>query len=197
MYSGKRLFDISISLVLIVILFPFSIIISLLIKVDSKGPVFYKAIRVGQFGKDFKMWKFRSMIMGSDKKGPSITAIGDDRITLMGKVLRTTKIDELPSLINVIKGDMSLVGPRPENPNWVSRYPINTLEVLNVKPGITGPAQIKYRNEEKLLNSENLDFLYGKIMHDKLNIDLNYIQKQSFLLDLKIIVKTIKILLKK
>ena len=197
MYPGKRLFDIFISLILLVILFPFSFLISLLIKADSKGPILYKANRVGRFGKNFKMWKFRTMIIEADKKGPSITAKDDERITKIGAILRNTKIDELPSLINVFKGEMSLVGPRPEAPNWVAQYPYNATEVLKVKPGITGPAQIRYRNEEKLLNGNNLDDQYHRIMRDKLAIDLNYIHEQSFVTDFVILLRTVMSLFKK
>jgi lipopolysaccharide/colanic/teichoic acid biosynthesis glycosyltransferase len=135
--------------------------------------------------------------MGADNKGPSITALDDNRITKIGKILRLTKVDELPSLINVIKGDMSLVGPRPETPEWIVKFPVKLMKVLNSKPGITGPSQIKYRNEEKLLQGVDLNIQYSKILHDKLLIDLTYIENQSFKNDLIILIKTIKCLTKK
>jgi len=197
MYPGKRIFDIIISFIMLLIILPLSLLIAFVIKIDSRGPVLYKAIRVGRFGKDFKMWKFRTMIMEADKKGPSITTKDDQRITKIGALLRNTKVDELPSLINVFKGDMSLVGPRPEAPNWIAQYPSKINEILKVKPGVTGPAQIRYRNEEKLLTGKNLDYQYRRIMLDKLNIDLNYINKQSLATDIVIILRTVRCLFHK
>jgi lipopolysaccharide/colanic/teichoic acid biosynthesis glycosyltransferase len=191
MYVGKRTFDIVTSFILILLLLPFAPLISILIKIDSKGPVIYNAKRVGRFGKNFNMLKFRTMINGADKIGPNITGLADSRITKIGAFLRKTKVDELPSLLNVLKGDMSLVGPRPETPDWVARYPVNLQEVLRVKPGITGPAQIKYRNEENQLDTNNIEDQYVKILQDKLVIDINYISEQSLFTDVKIILKTI------
>jgi lipopolysaccharide/colanic/teichoic acid biosynthesis glycosyltransferase len=191
MYPGKRVFDIITTFILIIILLPLAPLISILVKIDSKGPVFYKAKRVGRFGRNFNMLKFRTMINDADQKGPNITGRNDSRITKLGSLLRKTKIDELPSLINVLKGDMSLVGPRPETPAWVAHYPVKTLKVLDVKPGITGPAQIKYRYEESQLDVNNIEEQYFQILQDKLAIDINYISEQSLLTDLKIIFKTI------
>jgi lipopolysaccharide/colanic/teichoic acid biosynthesis glycosyltransferase len=191
MYTGKNVFDKVTSFLLIILLLPLAPLISCLIKIESKGPVFYKAKRVGRYGKNFYMFKFRTMIDGADRIGPNITGRADLRITKLGAFLRKTKVDELPSLINVLKGDMSLVGPRPETPDWVARYPDQTLEVLNVKPGITGPAQIKYCHEEDQLDANNLEDQYYEILQDKLTIDRNYISTQSLKTDLQIILKTI------
>lgn len=194
MYPGKKTFDVVFSFILIILLLPLAPLISMLIKIDSRGTVFYKAKRVGRFGKNFYMLKFRTMICGADKIGPNITGQGDLRITKLGAILRKTKIDELPSLFNVLKGDMSLVGPRPETPDWIARYPDKTRQVLNVRPGITGPAQIKYRHEEKQLDTNNLENQYGQILQDKLAIDINYISEQSLITDLKILIKTLLLL---
>jgi lipopolysaccharide/colanic/teichoic acid biosynthesis glycosyltransferase len=186
----KRLFDIVGAFLGLVILTPVYIVIAILVKMDSPGPVFFKGKRIGQHGKPFDLLKFRSMVPDAPNKGAAITAGDDPRITRIGRVLRKTKLDELPSFWNVLKGEMSLVGPRPEAPSWVEKYTHEQRAVLTVKPGITGLAQIKYRNEEALLNQAHLEQDYLKIMNDKLNIDLGYIQNQSFLLDLRILFGT-------
>jgi lipopolysaccharide/colanic/teichoic acid biosynthesis glycosyltransferase len=137
------------------------------------------------------------MIPDAPQKGAAITCKDDPRITRIGRVLRKTKLDELPSLVNVLKGEMSLVGPRPEAPAWVEHYTAQQRVVLTVKPGITGLAQIKYRNEEALLSGANLEAEYLQIMNDKLNIDLGYVEDRSFILDLCILMETIAVLLRR
>jgi lipopolysaccharide/colanic/teichoic acid biosynthesis glycosyltransferase len=186
----KRVFDVITALTGLIILAPVFGAIAVLIKLDSTGPVFFKGKRVGQYGKIFYMLKFRSMISDAPQKGATITCKDDPRVTRVGKVLRRTKLDELPSLVNVLKGEMSLVGPRPESPDWVERYTPQQQAVLTVKPGITGLAQIKYRNEEELLRTANLETEYPKIMNDKLSIDLNYVKNGSYLLDMRILLET-------
>jgi lipopolysaccharide/colanic/teichoic acid biosynthesis glycosyltransferase len=193
MYPGKRIFDILFSAFLLVILLPLFILIAIIIKIDNmgRGPVFYKAKRIGLCGKEFEMLKFRSMIEGADLDGPTITISGDTRITKIGSFLRKSKLDELPSFINVLKGDMSVVGPRPECPDWVAKYSDEERKILFIKPGITGPAQIEYKNEEKLLSGKNWQSQYLHIMRDKLSIDLQYYTSNSLLQDLTIILRTI------
>jgi lipopolysaccharide/colanic/teichoic acid biosynthesis glycosyltransferase len=193
MYPGKRIFDILFSAFLLVILLPLFILIAIIIKIDNmgRGPVFYKAKRIGLCGKEFEMLKFRSMIEGADLDGPTITISGDTRITKIGSFLRKSKLDELPSFINVLKGDMSVVGPRPECPAWVAKYSDEERKILFIKPGITGPAQIEYKNEEKLLSGKNWQSQYLHIMRDKLSIDLQYYTSNSLLQDLTIILRTI------
>ena len=186
----KRILDITISLIGLIVLAPIFAVIAILIKLDSPGPVFFKGKRVGQYGKTFYILKFRSMIPDAPRRGAAITCKDDPRITGIGRLLRKTKLDELPSLVNVLKGEMSLVGPRPEAPAWVERYTPQQRAVLTVKPGITGLAQIKYRNEEALLSSANLEIEYPKIMNDKLNIDLGYVKNRSFILDMRILLGT-------
>ena len=190
---GKRLFDIFFSLIgLIILIIPF-LIISLLIAFDSKGGVFYKQIRVGKNGVDFKLLKFRTMQTDADKAGLLTVGGRDNRITKIGYGLRKYKIDELPQLINVLLGDMSLVGPRPEVRKYVDLYTNEQQRVLSVKPGITDYASIEYSNENELLGqSENPEQIYiHEIMPAKLKLNLKYISEQGVGTDLKIIFKTI------
>jgi len=189
----KRLFDIFFSLIgLIILIIPF-LIISLLIAFDSKGGVFYKQIRVGKSSVDFKLLKFRTMQTDADKAGLLTVGGRDNRITKIGYGLRKYKIDELPQLINVLLGDMSLVGPRPEVRKYVDLYTNEQQRVLSVKPGITDYASIEYSNENELLGqSENPEQIYiHEIMPAKLKLNLKYISEQGVGTDLKIIFKTI------
>jgi len=189
----KRIFDFSMALVGLILLLPLMVIIGMIIFITSPGPVFYAAERVGTGGINFKMIKFRTMVKNADKMGPLVTARNDPRITSIGKHLRRMKWDELPTLWNVIKGDMSLVGPRPENPKSATLYTEVQKRIWSVKPGITSLATIKYRNEEEILeNAPDLETAYHQIMQDKLAIDLEYIDRQTFWLDLKIIFWTIR-----
>ena len=193
----KRVFDITVALIGLILCVPVFAVIAVLIKLDSPGPVFFRGKRIGQYGKPFYILKFRSMVPDAPQRGPAITCDDDPRITRLGRLLRKTKLDELPSLVNVVKGEMSLVGPRPESPPWVERYTPRQWAVLNVKPGITGLAQIKYRNEEALLGSANLETEYPKIMNDKLSIDLGYVENHSFILDVRIMFETVAALFRR
>jgi lipopolysaccharide/colanic/teichoic acid biosynthesis glycosyltransferase len=190
----KRIVDITTALIGLIILTPVFVATAILIKLDSSGPVFFRGARVGQYGKIFYILKFRSMVPDATQKGAAITCNDDPRVTRIGRVLRKIKLDELPSLVNVLKGEMSLVGPRPEAPAWCERYTPQQRAVLQVKPGITGLAQIKYRNEEALLSRANLETEYLKIMNDKLNLDLGYVQNHSLMLDLRILFQTAMVL---
>ncbi len=190
----KRLFDILFSFIGLVILFPFFIVIALFIVIDSRGGVFYKQVRVGKGGNDFKLFKFRSMKTNADK-GSLLTVGGNDsRITRIGLFIRKYKLDELPQLINVLIGDMSLVGPRPEVRRYVDLYNDLQKQVLTVKPGITDYASIEYSNENEILGkAENPEQVYiNEIMPAKLKLNLKYIADQSFSTDLKILFKTIQ-----
>ena len=189
----KRLFDIFFSIIGLVILLPFFIIIALIIVINSRGPVFYRQVRVGMNGSDFKLFKFRSMRVDSDK-GSLLTIGGrDNRITSVGYFIRKYKIDELPQLINVLLGNMSLVGPRPEVRKYVNLYSPEQLKVLSVKPGITDYASIQYSNENELLgNASDPEHTYiSEIMPAKLALNLVYIEQKSVLTDFKIIFNTI------
>ena len=189
----KRLFDILASGIGIIILSPVLLIIALRIKSGSDGPVFFKQIRVGQDGKEFKILKFRTMVVDAEKMGRQITVGADNRITKVGGFLRKYKLDELPQLFNVFKGDMSLVGPRPEVPRYVDMYTEEQKKVLNVKPGITDLASIRYKDENELLGqAENPDEFYiNTIMPDKLALNLEYINKSNVFYDIYIIIETI------
>ena len=189
----KRLFDITASFFGIIILSPLLIFIGLWVGLSSKGGVFYKQIRVGKNNKDFKLYKFRSMRVNSDKQGLLTVGSKDSRITKAGYFIRKYKIDELPQLFNVLKGDMSFVGPRPEVRRYVDLYSKEQMKVLSIRPGITDPASIKYRNENDLLSSANNpeEYYIQHIMPDKLKINIDYINTQTFIKDIKIIFQTI------
>jgi len=194
----KRIFDIAFALPGFIILLPFFFIIALWIKLDSPGPVFFQQERVGKNRKVFKIYKFRSMFDNPDKRGLEITVGNDPRITRTGQILRKYKLDELPQLINVLKGEMSLVGPRPEVQKYVNMYTPEQMAVLRLMPGITDPASIKYRNENELLaattggtevNPEH--FYINMIMPHKIIINLEYAQKANISSDFGVIIKTI------
>ncbi len=188
----KRIFDILVSGIGLLCLSPLLLIVAIWIKLDSPGPVFYRQVRVGRYNKDFRIFKFRSMRIGADK-GSLVTIGGrDPRITRSGYFIRKFKIDELPQLINVLVGDMSLVGPRPEVRHYVNYWTPEQMHVLDVRPGITDPASIKYRNENELLaQAEDPEKYYIEvIMQEKIKLYLEYAEKSSFWYDIKLIFQT-------
>lgn len=187
----KRMFDLVVSTVGLILVFPLLFIIAIFIKATMPGKVLFYQDRVGRYGKTFRMVKFRSMRQSHDKN--TVTVIGDNRITPTGRFLRKYKLDELPELWNVIKGDMSLVGPRPDVPGFADKLEGEAAEILKLRPGITGPASLKYHNEEELLASCEDPATYNRevIFPDKVKINLAYVQKNSLLGDLVIIIKTI------
>lgn len=189
----KRLFDIIASLIGIIILSPFFILISILVVVDSRGGIFYKQVRVGKGLREFKLLKFRTMYSNSDKKGLLTVGMKDSRITRMGYYLRKYKLDELPQLLNVLIGDMSVVGPRPEVPKYVAMYNDEQKKVLNIKPGITDYASIEYANENDILaKAANPEEEYiNTIMPAKLKLNLKYISEMGLGTDIGIIFRTI------
>ena len=188
----KRTFDLLASALGLIILSPIFALIALLIRLTSPGPVFYRARRVGQGGREFTLYKFRSMVADADRRGPGITTAGDPRVTSIGRVLRRTKLDELPQLWNVLRGDMSLVGPRPEDPRYVALYTPEQRRVLDVRPGITSLASIEYRNEEAVLHGPDWEQHYiHEVMPAKLAIDLRYVQRATLFTDLLIILRTL------
>ena len=194
----KRLFDIVASSLGLVVLSPLFLILAMWIKLDSKGPVFYRQVRVGKNNKDFRIFKFRSMRVGADK-GSLVTIGGrDPRITRSGYFIRKFKFDELPQLINVFVGDMSLVGPRPEVRHYVDYWTPEQMHVLDVRPGITDPASIKFRNENELMElAEDPEKYYIEvIMQEKLKLYLEYVQKRSFWGDIGIIFRTFWVIVK-
>jgi lipopolysaccharide/colanic/teichoic acid biosynthesis glycosyltransferase len=189
----KRLFDIVFSVAGILILSPFLLIISVIIALTSAGGAFYRQIRIGKNGKEFKLFKFRTMRKNADKSGQLTIGMRDSRITGIGYYLRKYKLDELPQLFNVLIGNMSFVGPRPEVPKYVALYNAEQKTVLSVKPGITDYASIVYSEENALLaNAENPEELYiNKVMPAKLKLNMRYINDMSFATDVGIILKTI------
>ena len=193
----KRLFDIVASTLGLLILSPVFIIVAIWIKLDSQGPVFYRQTRVGRHNKDFRIFKFRSMRVGSDK-GSLVTIGGrDPRVTRSGYFIRKFKIDELPQLINVFTGDMSLVGPRPEVRHYVNYWTPDQMRVLDVRPGITDPASIRFRNENELLEKAQDPERYyiDVIMQEKIKLYLEYVEKSSFWYDIKLIFQTFKVII--
>ncbi len=192
-YISKRIFDIVCSSIGLAVLSPLFLIVAIAIKLNSKGPIFFKQKRVGQYGETFYIYKFRTMVNDAEKLGKQITVGGDNRITSVGKFLRKYKLDELPQLINVVKGDMSLVGPRPEVPRYVNLYTDSQKKVFEVKPGITDIASIEYRNENDILQGvKNPEEYYiDVIMPHKLSLNMKYIENISVLRDIKIIFQTI------
>ncbi|MBP0902455.1 sugar transferase [Mariniflexile gromovii] len=190
---AKRCFDIIFSIVGLILLAPFLILIAILIKIDSKGPVLFIQGRVGKNNIDFNIYKFRTMRIQSETGGLLTLGNHDSRITKIGYFLRRYKIDEFPQLINILKGDMSFVGPRPELRYYVNFYNKEDMEIFVVRPGITGLASLKYRNEVELLKAaENPEeFFIKTIIPDKLKYNKEYIKKRSFMFDLKLIFITI------
>lgn len=195
---AKRAMDIVLSACALAILWPLLLLIALAIWIDDPGPVFYRQVRVGRNGKTFRIFKFRSMVMDADKKGLAITVGRDSRITRVGAVLRKTKLDELAQLLNVLLGQMSFVGPRPEVPKYVELYTPYQRQVLLVRPGITDYASIAYRNENDLLaGAPNPETMYiEQIMPDKIELNMKYLREISPLADIRLILKTIVAVIK-
>ena len=189
----KRAFDILASLVLLILLLPALVIIALLIKLDSKGPVIFKQKRVTTYNRDFYIYKFRTMVNNAEKLGSQVTVSNDSRITKVGKGLRKFRLDEIPQLINILKGDMTFVGTRPEVRRYVDGYEDKFYATLLMPAGVTSIASIFYKDEEKLLeNAEDVDSIYlDKILPDKMKYNLSYIEKFSFLGDIKLMIMTV------
>ena len=190
---AKRLYDLFFATLGLVGLCPLLLVIALAVKMSDGGPIFYRQQRVGQGGRLFKIWKFRTMIAGADKRGLSVTSGGDLRITALGRVLRKTKLDELPQLWNVCCGEMSLVGPRPEVPHYVSLYTPAQREILRLPPGITDLATLAFRDEEDLLHAAGdvEKFYIEHCVPRKIELNLAYAQKASLWQDTLIILKTL------
>lgn len=193
----KRIFDIIVSLLLLVLLSPVILIIAIAIKIDSKGSVFYRQERVTQYGKIFKIFKFRTMVVNADKLGGLITVEGDDRITKIGKKIRKCRLDELPQLINIFKGEMSFVGTRPEVQKYVNLYTNEMKSTLLMPAGVTSKASIMYKDEDEVVNKylqkgEKVDDIYIKrVLPEKMKWNLEYIKKFNFWKDLKIMIDTV------
>ena len=195
--GGKRWLDVVASLAALLLLSPVFLLVAIAIKLDSAGPVFYRTVRVGKDGRPFRVYKFRSMVNDADRDGPGITTADDERITKLGRRLRTTKMDELPQLINVFRGDMSLVGPRPEDPRYVALYNREQLRVLAVRPGITSAASLHYRHEEELLAGPDWEQVYiQEVIPHKLQMELDYLEQRTLWTDLSVLFETMMTLLR-
>ncbi len=188
----KRAFDFGLALGGLVMLSPLLAAAAGLVKLGSPGPAIYRGVRVGRNGQTFEILKLRTMRSGSDTQGPAVTVATDARITPVGRFLRRTKFDEVPQLLNVLRGEMSLVGPRPEHPDFVKLYSDDQRRVLSVRPGLTSPAALAYiREEEMLAGSDPVDQYVSTIMPQKLALDLDYVGTATFVGDLKIIGRTL------
>lgn len=190
---AKRIFDIIVASLLVVILLPILLFLSILIKIDSPGPVMFRQVRVTTYGKPFRIFKFRTMVNNADKIGTQVTTKGDSRVTRMGKMLRGCRLDELPQLFNVLKGEMSFVGTRPEVEKYVAHYTDEMKATLLMPAGITSRASIEYKDEERLLESaENADEVYiHQVLPEKMKYNLRAIEKFSFWDDIKTMFATV------
>ena len=190
---AKRIFDIIVASLLVVILSPILFLLSILIKIDSPGPVMFRQVRVTTYGKQFRIFKFRTMVNNADKIGTQVTTKGDSRVTRMGKMLRGCRLDELPQLFNVLKGEMSFVGTRPEVEKYVAHYTDEMKATLLMPAGITSRASIEYKDEERLLESaENADEVYiHQVLPEKMKYNLRAIEKFSFWDDIKTMFATV------
>ena len=194
----KRIFDFIFAIIGLLFLAPLFIIIAILIKIESKGPVLYKQLRVGRYNLDFKILKFRTMDMNADQLGLLTLGHSDPRITKIGYYLRKYKLDELPQLINVFIGNMSFVGPRPEVRKYVKLYNQYQMQVFEVRPGITDMASIEFRNESELLSGQEdpINYYIQEIMPKKIQINLKYLKQRNFLKDFVVILNTFKVIIK-
>lgn len=191
----KRIFDFIFALVGLIVTSFIFVLVAIFIKIESKGPVFYRGIRVGRYGKPFKIFKFRSMVQDAEKTGTSSTGVSDMRVTPCGRFIRKFKLDELSQLINVLMGDMSLVGPRPEVQKFVDMYTEEEKAILTLRPGITDWSSIKFHNEGEIIETSGIqdaDEAYAKLIRpQKLRLQLEYVRKRSLWVDIKIIISTI------
>lgn len=190
---AKRAFDLFWSALGLAALSPLLLLVALLVKLEDRGPVFFRQVRVGRGGRPFRIWKFRTMVVDAERRGRALTVGQDTRITRIGRFLRSTKLDELPQLINVLVGEMSLVGPRPEVPRYVERYTEAQRAILGLRPGITDLASIKYRNESDLLGqAEDPEATYVQVvLPDKIRINLAYAARAGVGSDFLVILATL------
>lgn len=195
---GKRIFDVAVSSVMLVMISPILIVIGAMIKADSKGPVFFRQVRVTTYGKKFRIYKFRTMVQNAESLGTQVTTNQDARVTKMGKLLRGCRLDELPQLINILKGEMTFVGTRPEVPKYVAEYSKEMLATLLLPAGVTSRASIEYKDEEKLLSdAEDADEVYiHEVLPQKMEYNLNAIRNFSFFGDIKTMFATVAAVLK-
>lgn len=191
---AKRLFDLLVSLLLLILLSPVFLGLALWIKADSRGPVFFRQVRITTYGREFRIFKFRTMVADASKLGAAVTVKDDQRITKVGRLIRRTRLDEIPQLINVLKGEMSFVGTRPEVPKYVAAYTDEMMATLLLPAGITSSASIAFKDEERLLDgADDPDDTYiHQVLPQKMVYNLNYLREFRFFLDLAICFKTVK-----
>ncbi|NLH02515.1 MAG: sugar transferase [Clostridiales bacterium] len=194
----KRVFDVVVSLIILTLLYPYFLLLAIAIKLDSKGPVFYRQTRVGRYNTDFKIFKFRTMVLDADKIGPPLTVGDDPRITRMGRIIRKLRLDEFSQLLNVLNGSMSLVGPRPEVRKYVEAYTPEYMATLLIRPGITATSSIAFKDEDRLLNAaENPEQVYiEQILPPKMAYNLEYMKNITLFNDIKIMFQTVGAVLK-
>jgi len=194
--GAKRKFDLVLALPLVIATMPLMLVIAFAIRISSSGPIFFRQQRCGRTGQKFDLWKFRTMQHHGNETGPALTRSGDPRITRVGRLLRKWKLDELPQLFNVLRGDMSLVGPRPDMPEYIAELPAGQLAILSLRPGITGWATLHFRHEEQLLatvSPEQLrNFYVQSLLPEKIRLDLEYGQRATMWSDFGILLKTLK-----
>lgn len=185
---GKRAFDVAVSLAAIIVLIPVLLAIAVAVKLDSPGPVLYRQERVGRNGR-FRLLKFRTMVVDADRLAPNVSATGDPRVTRLGRFLRRWYLDELPQLLNVLCGDMSLVGPRPETPEFVALLTPEERRVLTVRPGLAGPSTLTFMNEAELLAeaADPVSHYVTTILHDRVRADLSYLERRSIRYDIRLL----------
>lgn len=194
----KRLFDILVSFLLLIIISPLFIVFSVMIKFDSRGPILFRQDRVTEYGRVFKIFKFRTMVENADKSGSQVTVENDSRITRVGKILRKVRLDEIPQLINILVGDMSFVGTRPEVQKYIDHYTDEMKATLLMKAGVTSLASIKFKDEEKLLQADgDIDKIYTEdVLPQKMQFNLEYLRKFNFFYDIKLMFMTLLAVIK-
>lgn len=193
--AAKRAFDIVVALFIAVLTSPVMLVLAIAIKIDSPGPVFFRQVRVGRWGKEFRIFKFRTMVQDADKKGLAITVGQDARITRMGRLLRRCRLDEFAQVLNVLNGTMSLVGPRPEVPKYVDCYAEEYLATLLVRPGVTAPSSLHFRNEDEILAASPDDpekTYVEQILPIKMRLNLDYLKDISVGHDIRVVFQTLK-----
>ena len=196
--AAKRLFDIVVSFIILVVLSPLLLVTAAAVKLDSAGPVFYRQVRVGRYGKEFRIFKFRTMVQDADKKGLAITVGQDPRITRVGRLIRKCRLDEFAQVLNVLDGTMSLVGPRPEVPKYVKKYEDAYMATLLVRPGVTAPSSIHFRNEDELLaaSPDDPETTYVRdVLPTKMKLNLEYLDSISVGGDLRVMLQTVRAVL--
>jgi lipopolysaccharide/colanic/teichoic acid biosynthesis glycosyltransferase len=196
-WTAKRVFDLAVSIAGLILLSPVFVGIAIAIRCTSPGPVLFRQVRIGHCGRPFTLLKFRTMVASAPGLGPNVSPAGDPRVTRIGAFLRRRYLDEIPQLLNVIRGDMSLVGPRPETPEFVALYTPEERQVLRVLPGMAGPSTLAFESEAKVLAGTDDPYRYyvDHLLHERVGADLEYLERRSFLYDLHVLVKTVLMVL--